>query len=507
MSLSAALAIASGEIGNINAQFSLIGHNIANAATPSYAVEEVAQQSVTAGGVGLGARLGVTGRSVDTSLQASLFAQNGTVASLQARATALQPIDAAEGAPGSGNDIASLLGTLTNQFAALETDPSSATQQNAVVTAANSLAQQINAVSNAVQNARQATQDTIVSDVGTLNQTLATIGSLSKQIVAAKAAGQSTADLQNQRDAAIGTLSGLLSINVLPQANGDVLLATTGGLVLPTDGTALATSAASLGAGSYAPSGGVPAITLGGRDVTAQLQGGALGAQITLRDQTLPTLQANLDEFAHTLSTRFAAQGLTLFSDAAGNVPAGGGVPVQAGYLGYASEIQVNPAVAANPALVRDGTNAVAGSAGGASAFTPNPPGGPAGFNTLIGRVLDFALGAEVQSGVAQPPAATVGLGPSGTLAAGFAPPVDLAQQATAVVAQEASTSAGVSSQLTEAQGVQSTLQTKLAAGSAVNIDTEMSTMIQLQNAYAANARVMTSVQAMWTQLLQSVGP
>jgi flagellar hook-associated protein 1 FlgK len=506
MTLTAALAIASGEVDNISAQFTLIGHNIANAATPDYAVEQVGQQSMTAGGIGLGAREGVVGRSIDTELQAELFAQNGTVAALQAQTAALQPIDAVQAAPGSGGDLASLLGTLQNQFSTLLTDPGNATQQNAVVTAAQTLAQHINALSDAVQQARQSAQDSIASDVTKLNAMLATIGALSKQIVAAQAAGQSTADLSNQRDAAIDTLSTLLSINVLHQANGDVILATPSGLVLPTDGTAFATSTASIGAASYAPGGGVPAITLGGRDVTGELTGGDLGGQIALRDRTLPTLQANLDEFAFTLSSRFAAQGLTLFSDAAGNVPVGGGMPVQATYLGYASEIQVNPAVLANPALVRDGTNAVVGSPSGASAFTPNPPGGPAGFNTLITRVLDFTFGADVQTGVAQPPPATAGLGAAGTLAAGFAPPLDLGAQASAVVAQEAATSAA-SNDLADAQGVQSTLKARLASGSAVSIDSEMSTMIQLQNAYSANARVLTAVQAMWAQLSQSVGP
>lgn len=506
MSLSASLAIASGEIGNINAQFSLIGHNVANASTPDYAVEDVGQQSLSAGGVGLGARLGTVGRSIDATLQSALFAQNGTAAALQAQVTALQPIDAAQGAPGSGSDIASLLGTLSNQFATLQTDPANAAQQNAVVTAARTLAGQVNTVSNAVGTARQTAQDTIVADVATLNTALATIGTLSRQIVAAQAAGQSTADFANQRDATIDQVSRIVSVNVLPQSNGDVLLATQGGLVLPTDGTAFATGSASLGAASYAPGGGIPPITLNGRDVTQQLQGGDLGAQIGLRDTTLPALQANLDEFASTLSSRFAAQGLSLFTDAAGNVPAGGGVPVQSGYLGYASEIQVNPAVAANPALVRDGTNAVAGSAAGASAFTPNPSGGPAGFTTLITRVLNYAMGSQVQPGVAQPAPATSGLGAAGTLAAGFAPPGDLGAQAAAVVAQEASVSSTASLALGDAQGLRSTLQGKLSTGSSVNIDTEMSTMIQLQNAYVANARVMSSVQSMWTQLVQSVG-
>lgn len=507
MGLSAALSIAAGEIGNINAQFSLIGNNIANASTPDYAVEEVAQQSLSAGGAGLGARLGIVGRSIDATLQSALFTQNGSAAALQAQTTALQPIDAAQGAPGGGNDIASLLGALKDQFATLQTDPANAAQQNAVVNAAQTLAQQVNAVGHAIGTARQTAQDAVVTDVTTLNATLAKIGTLSHQIIAMQASGQSIAGPSNQRDAAIDQLSRIVSVNVLPQANGDVLLATQGGLLLPTDGTAFTTSNATVGAASYAPGGGVPAIMLNGHDVTQQLQGGDLGGQITLRDATLPTLQANLDEFAFTLSNRFAAQGLSLFTDAAGNVPGGGGVPVQSGYLGYATEMQVSPAVAANPALVRDGTAAIAGLAGGAAAFTPNPAAGPAGFTTLITRVLDYALGAQVQAGVAQPAAATSGLGAAGTLTAGFAPPADLTAQASAVIAQEAAASAAASSALSDAQGLQSTLQGKLSAGSSVNIDAEMSTMIQLQATYAASARVMSSVQSMWTQLLQSVLP
>jgi flagellar hook-associated protein 1 FlgK len=507
VSLTLGFAIAGSEIGNINAQFSLLGHNIANASTPDYSVETLSQQSLTAGGTGLGARDGVAGRTLDTTLQADLYVQNGSVAALQTTATALQPIDAAEGAPGSGTDLASRLGALQSQFIALEADPGNATQQGAVVSAAQNLAGQINAVSNAIGGARQSAQDAIVAGVQTLNTTLATIGALDRKIVTAKAAGQSTADLANQRDAALDTLSRLVGVNVIGQPDGSVLLATAGGLVLPTDGTALATQAATAGAASYAPGGGIPPITLDGRDVTAALQGGSLGAAIALRDQTLPTLQANLDEFAQTLSSRFAAQGLTLFTDAAGNVPAGGGTPAQAGYVGYASEIQVNPAVLATPSLVRDGTGAVSGSAGGASAFTPNPPGGPAGFTTLIARVLTYALGADAQPGVAQPPPNVSGLGPAGTLSAGFAAPADLAAQAGAVVAEEAATSSAASGQLTTEQGVQTTLQSRLSASSGVSIDAEMSTMIQLQNAYDANAKVLTAAQAMWAQLFQAVTP
>ena len=50
MSLDSALSIASGGLANINAQFALISQNVANAATPGYAVEVGNQQDVTSDG-------------------------------------------------------------------------------------------------------------------------------------------------------------------------------------------------------------------------------------------------------------------------------------------------------------------------------------------------------------------------------------------------------------------------------------------------------------------------
>jgi flagellar hook-associated protein 1 FlgK len=46
-------------------------------------------------------------------------------------------------------------------------------------------------------------------------------------------------------------------------------------------------------------------------------------------------------------------------------------------------------------------------------------------------------------------------------------------------------------------------LQQKLQSSSGVNIDTELSNLIALQNNYAANARVLSTVQNLITTLLQ----
>src|SRR6202012_1143550 len=57
------------------------------------------------------------------------------------------------------------------------------------------------------------------------------------QVVALKQAGQSTADLENQRNAAVQTLSGLINVKTVEQPDGSLSVFTPNGLVLPADGS------------------------------------------------------------------------------------------------------------------------------------------------------------------------------------------------------------------------------------------------------------------------------
>ena len=507
MGIGAALSIATGAVANIEHQLALVSQNVANASTPGYSTEVGTQESVTAGGIGMGVRTGATTRLTDAALQMQTQLQAGAVAGLTTQQTALQALDAVQGTPGQGNDLPSLLGDLSNRFSTLLNQPDNQTAQSAVVGAASTLASGINALSNAYTAQRNAAQGNLVNEVASANQTLSQIGRLSDQILSLKVEGQSTADLENQRDAAVNTLSGLLNVKTLAVPNGDLLVLTSSGLTLPTRNAAgpfsIANANAAPGA-SYA-SGTLPGVLLNGQDVTKQIQGGQLGANIALRDTNLPTYQAELDEFSQSLASRFSGQGLTLFTDPTGAVPSVSGPPLQSAYLGFALTIQVNPAVTANPSLVRDGTQAVAGSPTGASAFTPNPAGGPAGFSALIARVLHFALGPNAQTGVPQPAPNVTGLGPAGTLSAPFGATQALSDFASALVGSQAQDSAAVSSRLQTESAVQTSLTAKLSAETGVNMDTEMASVVALQNAYGINARVISAAQAMWTQLLAAV--
>ena len=504
MSITSALYIASSGIYTVDNSLSVVSNNIANQSTAGYATEVANQSALNADGVGMGVVSTATTRDIDLSLQSAVFTQNASVASLATQSTALSALDAVSGTTGAGDDLPSLLGNLENSFTALSSTPDSGAAQSDVVSAATALAGGINGISDAVTSQRQTAQDNIVTNIATLNGALTQIGELNSQIVTDQAMGASTANLANQRDVSEQSISNLLDVKFVTAPNGAVQVMTNSGLTLPTDGTPITTSNSNITATSTYPA-SVPAITLDGSDITQSLTGGSIGGAITLRDSTLPARQAELDEFSEQLATRFSAQGLNLFTDGGGDVPAVGS-PTQSNYVGFGSIIEVNPTVSATPSLVRDGTQDITGSATGASAFTTNSAG-TAGFSTLIDRVLDYSFGGDVQSGVAQSTIPTTGLGADGAVALGFLAGGTLSSFASAFSANDATEVSNVSSQLTDESDTQTTLQNQLSTGSAVSVDAQMSAMVQLQNAYAANGKVLSSVQEMWTDLLDAVNP
>jgi flagellar hook-associated protein 1 FlgK len=497
MSIDSSILIAGSGLSSVTKQISVISQNIANASTPGYLAETENSSSLTGGGVGFGVVADPAVLDFDQALESSAFAQNGEVAAQQATSNALTQIDATQGTPGAGDDLASEVGALNDAFTTLDAEPDDQAEQSAVVGAATTLATGINTLANAYQTGRQTAQDSIVSDVATLNTTLGQIGTLSKQIIEGQTQGQSTADLQNQRAAAEQTAAQLAGVQFLPQGNGGVVALVGGSQIdLQAATGPFALANATLSAGSTGP-----ALTLSGQDITASVTSGTIGANLTLRDTTLPASQAGLDEFSFTLANRLSDQGLQLFTDPAGNVPTGGGTPTQAGYLGFANVIQVNPAVSANPSLVRDGTNTVAAGTGGAAGFTPNPPGGPSGFTTLISNVLTYAFGADAQAGTPQPAPSATGLGVNGTLSLSYQPSTTIGGFAANLVGAQSVAVSDASDALTTSQSLQTTLSTRLQSESGVSIDSELSNLIVLQNAYGANAEVITAAQTLWTDL------
>lgn len=506
MSMDIALSVARSGLRLLDRQMARTADDIANAGTEGHTRKSLDGRALSAAGIGIGVRSGLPTRDVDLALQAAAARAGGDVAAGELRTRLLAGVEGAHGRPADGNSLGGLLSAMRAGMATLREAPEDAIRRGAVVQAAQDLAARFNAVAGGIGGARQQAHDALGAEANAANAALAEIGGLSRSIRNELSAGRPAADLEDKRDLAIARLAQSLDIGVIRGSLGDVTLVARGGMVLPQEGAAFSVASATVAPVAFhGGAGTLPGLLLNGQDVTRMVAGGRMAAAAELRDMVLPRMQAELDLSAAHVAARLEAQGLRLFTDDAGTVPdvtqpyAGGAM------VGFAGAIRVNPAVTGNPALVRDGTHPILVVPGGPSAFTPNPAGGPSGFATLIDRVLDFVFGAEVSVGNAQPPIPAGGLGPDGTLVSTLSGLRTLEAHAGALVAVQSAARVTAEDATGRAVALGELLGARMQQRSGVDVDREVAAMVQLQNAYTINARVVATVQAMWDALLGSV--
>jgi len=508
MSLDAALLTARSGLLYTQRALAAAANDVANAETTGHTKKTVAARAVQVDGQGIGVRTLAPTRDVDEALVAELDRSRAASAAAAVREELLQGIETAHGNPAEGDGLGDLVAMLRAGFEDLRASPAEPGRQAALVIEAEALAARFNQVAAAIGAARQQAQDGIVTEVALINDTLREIAALTGQIRDQVALQGSAAALEDQRDAAIARLSESIEVRALKREDGGIVLVGRNGMVLPLDPVrdAFATADAIIGPDAFHGAGGtLPGIMLGGQDVTGLIKGGRLAEYVALRDATLPRYQAEVDLAAAHLAARLDAQGLALFTDAAGAVPDVTQPYAASAMLGFAGVMRVNAAVAANPALLRDGTHDVTGNPLGAADSNTNPPGGPASFTALLDRVIDFAFGTEAQPGTTWGGIPTAGLGPDGTLASPFGAPPTLEGYAGLLTAAHTADRATASAQADAAESLRQGLEARFAQRSGVDVDAEMAAMVTLQNAYAANARIMSTVQAMWDALLGAV--
>jgi len=264
----------------------------------------------------------------------------------------MQSYDAALGSTANGDDVSSLLSAFATSLSALSSSSDSTTKAQLVADAA-SLAQGIKSLSAEVQTLRTQANTQIETTVGAVNQSLKSLASLNDQIATVTAQGGDTTSLEDQRDAALTTLSGLMGVSSYVTADNQLRVYATGGdaLLGTTAATLSYVASSTLGAGATYP-GAISGILLNGKDITASQTTGALGALVTLRDTTLPAEQDALDALASTLISQVNA-----VTNAGSSVPAPGS-------LTSAGTVSATDALSATGTLrvaVTDSSNKVVG--------------------------------------------------------------------------------------------------------------------------------------------------
>jgi flagellar hook-associated protein 1 len=235
-------------------------------------------------------------------------------------------------------------------------------------------------------------------------------------------------------------------------------------------------------------------IAITGPNATMPIQSGALAGLATLRDTVAPEYQAQLDQIAGGLINAFAETPQTTGSTAPTlpglfTYPGATGVPSTTGMTGLASEIEVNanvdPSQGGNINLLRDGGISDPGNA----TYTYNTTGAA----SYSGRI------AQLVSGLTS----TMSFDPG----AGLSSSDSLTDYANASV----SWLQGQNQQASDQSTYQSALVTQatgaLSNATGVNLDSQMTNMLNLENTYTTSAKLLSTVTTMFNSLLASVNP
>lgn len=305
MSLSIASRIASTALSAAQVQISVASSNVANAATEGYTTKTAEQNSVVYGGLGTGVAVSSISGGVDRLLLKSLVAADTELGAADTTATYTDRLQTLFGSTdGESSSIADDLTALETSLLSLASTPDDATLATATVGALDDVASGLRSLSSSVQSLRADADQEIADDVDTVNQALHTIADLNNAIVSADAQGVSTADLVDQRDTALQTIAGLMDVNWYTTSSSTLQIYTSSGQAL-LDGTVHELNYTTVAA--MTPETVTSGITVSGKDITADIGSGSIGALLTLRDETLPAVQDELDTLATGLITAINA--------------------------------------------------------------------------------------------------------------------------------------------------------------------------------------------------------
>jgi flagellar hook-associated protein 1 len=329
VSLDIARSIAFSGLSSTSVQISVTSSNISNADTTGYTKKTANQSSSVTNGVGTGVTVTGITSTIDKLLLKSLVSATSDLGSADTTNTYLTSLEQLYGSTSStdslstGTSLANSIASLESALSSLASTPSSASLQSNVVSALDNVTSQLRETSSGIQKLRSNADQDISSSIGDVNTDLQSIADLNAEIKQTAAAGQSTADLEDQRNTALQDVASKMNVSYFTASNGDLQIYTTTGQALVDSSahkisyTAAANVSSSTTYTAGSSSSGFSAITVNGVDITSQITGGDIGALITLRDKTLPAAQSQLDQLATQL-----ASAVNTVSNSASSVPA-----------------------------------------------------------------------------------------------------------------------------------------------------------------------------------------
>lgn len=452
MSFAAIRATANSAISASQLRTQVAASNIANADTEGYTTKTTTQTTNLYGTLSTGVSVTGITSSVNKYLISDLVSANsaaGATAIAESVADSLQSsLGSTSGSDGTGTSLAQTLAELETAAGDLASSPSSEVAKAAYVTALDNVATQLNTTASSVQTLRGQVDQTIDDSVDTANQALQTIADLNIAIQSANGRGDSTAELEDQRNLALQTLSSQIDVNYFVNASGSMRVSTSSGTTLVDSSAHLLSFSASALATSdtvFSP------LTVDGKDITSSVTGGAIGGLLTARDDTLVAVSEELDALA-----------------------AGIIASVNATYTEIAGEDLLTGTDASTIAVRAD---------------IADKPGNLAVSNQADAQKLVSALTDSWD------------FLDAGSISAGAR---NFADYASVLVGNAANASSAASSRNEAAQTNLTTAQNAMSSATGVNLDEETARLSELEQYYAVATQILTALNAMFDSLLEA---
>jgi len=483
MTIASALSNAASGLTANARRLSVASDNIANALTKGYAKREVmlATRPGSSGGVRV---IGVQS-SADPALTAMRRIADGDAAARALEAQGTKRLAQAIGELGGEGGIFERETAFERALLDLAETPENVVRQRSAATAAKDLADAFNSASAIAGEVRSKADADIASMIDEINVGLRQISDLNLKISRMNSLQGDPSALIQEQNRLIDGVALSLPIRVDVRDDGSVLVRTEGGLTL-VDRTAreisfnptpIVTPEMSYDSGSLS------GLTISGVDITPggggtqQVAGGALAAAFDLRDSKVPAFQAGLDALAAELAMRLDDPAVDL-SRAPGDpgIFLAQGSKITTGYSpGLSGDLRLNPVIdplSGDPSLLRDGL--------GTTAVGPEA-------SDMLPRAFLEALRSSQTLPV---------LGANSPRA--FEQRISLnSEQASTLRVDAAKRSA-------EAETTRSSLAAVESGRLGVDTDAELQKLLALENAYAANARVIDVAQRMLDEITQA---
>lgn len=483
MSISSSLSNALSGLTAASRAAELVSANVANAMTEGYARREILLSNRTLGHDGAGVKIEGVLRVVDPQIIADRRVAEANLAYSDGLASGIAHIEAVIGEPGTGGSLSDRLSDFEAALIEASARPDSTARLDALASSGRAIASQVRSISSEIQAVRMDADASIAAQVEQLNAALGQVQELNHQIYALGNAGRDASGLLDQRQRVVDQIASIVPVREVPRDGGQIALYTTKGAIL-IDGPPAEITFSPVGMitpDMTQASGALSGISINGIAVptgpNGLLGGGSLAAAFDLRDNIAPGMQAELDALSRDLVERFqdpaVDQSLSvgdpgLFTDGTGAFD-----PVDE--LGLAARLQFN--ATADPEAGGDSWRLRAG----LGAAGP----GEVGDSTLLN-----ALGAALSASRAPASGPSTGIAKSPfALAADFLSGTATARQ------WQASESAYETTRL------ESLRASELAGG--VDTDQEMQKLLLIEKAYAANARVVQTIDALIDELLR----